>query len=782
MNAGACVRLASSADGQVVLNTMHLIDVGLGGLFAFAAVHYGLQWWFSRKEPVLLAFSAVCALYMAFALSMSSRHSVTTIAESQLVLDRSVTLAMLAHAAQIQLYAYLAKRRDRVFRALLTGVFFILAALNLWLPLRGTVVAMQTIAMPGGGTGLLPVRTAPGVLLPVMYFAGLMVVAYGFVAARTIWKRDRRGALLLVLGMLACCAAWAMAVLIDFANLRALYLGASPIAFLVLCMAFFLAREYSARAAREAVANRQFETAFEHAPIGKALFAANGQVLRVNRALCSFLGASADELCTRHLQDFTRPDDGAPGELDARLLAGEIPTYTVEKSIVRTNGELAWALLAVSLVPDEHGRPARILAQLQDVTELRAHRDRLEELVAMRTSELRDAKDVADRANATKSQFLAQMSHEIRTPLGVIMLYAQLLQRDRALGEPQRKKIDSIFKSVKHLTKVLTDVLEMSKIEAGHIELVEDRFDPWLTLADVQQMFALQSESNGIELTLEIAADLPHSLLGDAGKVKQILINLVSNAVKFTERGGIRIEASASALAADELTMKVVVADTGVGIARQDLDRLFQPFEQLRDGARAGGTGLGLAISLAHARLMRGDLTVESTLGSGTTFTATFRTKGLRQSTAVERSDAPLSVALPVSYCKVLIVDDQQSNREVLAELLSHPRFETRTVADGPGALAIHAEWYPDVVLMDLRMPEMDGFEAIRRMRDAGSKAAIGVLSASALVDDERQALAIGADFFLRKPYDERELFAWLARVLDAREPARPGRDSLARG
>jgi signal transduction histidine kinase/ActR/RegA family two-component response regulator len=438
--------------------------------------------------------------------------------------------------------------------------------------------------------------------------------------------------------------------------------------------------------------------------------------------------------------------------------------------------------LAVSLVPDEHGRPVRILVQLQDVTELRAHRDRLEELVAMRTRELREAKDEADRANAAKSQFLAQISHEIRTPLGVIMLYAQLLQRDRALGDPHRKKLDTILSSVRHLTKLLTDVLEMSKIEAGHATLVEDRFDPWLTLADVQEMFAIQSASKGIELTVAIAADLPHSLLGDAGKVKQILINLVSNALKFTRRGGIRIQASASALAEDEVALKVVVADTGIGIAEQDLQRLFHPFEQLRDGELAGGSGLGLAISLSHARLMGGDLTVESALGSGTTFTSTFRARRVRPEPAVEQQHTSVSVATATTYCKVLIVDDLQSNREVVAELLSHPRFETRTATDGPGALAIHAEWYPDIVLIDLRMPEMDGLEVIRRMRDAGSKAVIGVLSASALVDDEKQALAIGADFFMRKPYDERELFAWIARALAVRDRARYGRDSLASG
>ena len=761
---------------------MYSIDVGLGGLFAFAAVHYALQWWFSRKEKVLLAFSVVCALYTAFTLSMSSRHLVTTIAESQRVLDRSVTIAMLAHAAQVQLYAYLAKRRDHVFRALLCGACIIVAVLNLWVPLRGTVLALQAIPMPGGGTGLMPIRTGPGVLLALMYLAGLMVVTYGFVGARTIWKRDRWGALLFGLGVFVSLVAWVIAVLIDFVHLRAPYVGASPIAFLVLCMAFFLAREYSARAAREAAAKRQFETTFEHAPMGMALLGADGKVLRVNRALCSFLGASADELCSRRLQDFTRPDNGAPDELETRLLAGEIPTYTVEKCIARSTGELAWALLAVSLVPDEHGRPARILVQLQDVTELRAHRDRLEELVATRTRELRVAKDEADRANSAKSQFLAQMSHEIRTPLGVIMLYAQVLQRDRALGERQRTKIDTIFSSGQHLTKLLTDVLEMSKIEAGRGELLEDRFDPRLTLDDVQQMFAIQSASNGVELKVALATELPRSLLGDAGKVKQILINLVSNALKFTGHGEIQIKASASALVDDEVMVKLVVADTGIGIAAQDLERLFQPFEQLRDGAVAGGTGLGLAISLAYARLMGGDLTVESTLGSGTVFTCTFRARRGGSEPVSGLHDLPLAVETPATYCKVLIVDDLQSNREVLVELLSHPRFETRTAADGPSALAIHAEWYPDLVLMDLRMPEMDGVEAIRRMRDAGSNAAIGVLSASALADDEKRARAIGADFFMRKPYDERELFAWIARVLAVRDRAQPSLDSSLSG
>jgi CheY-like chemotaxis protein len=209
--------------------------------------------------------------------------------------------------------------------------------------------------------------------------------------------------------------------------------------------------------------------------------------------------------------------------------------------------------------------------------------------------------------------------------------------------------------------------------------------------------------------------------------------------------------------------------DSGIGIAAPDLERMFQPFEQLKAGAIAGGTGLGLAISRSHARLMRGDVTVESALGVGTTFKFTFLAQAGGLEPAADFSTAPLSIATASAQRKVLIVDDLEPNREILAELLSQSSFETRTAPDGPSALAIDADWSPDLVLMDLRMPDMDGFEAIRRLRAAGSKTAIGVLTASALADDEHQALAIGADFFMRKPYDERVLFDRIARVLAAR-------------
>jgi PAS domain S-box-containing protein len=754
------------------VTTLDLIDACLLGVFAITAIHYALQWWFSRHERVLLVFSVLCAVCTAFTWTMLSRRQATTIEDAQIALDRSMTLAMLVFGVLLQLYADLGKRGDRTFRALVLGMLAFLALCNQWVPLRGTIVELQPMTLPGGGTGLLPIRTPPGTLLLLLYVTTQMVNMYGLVVARTVWRSDRLGALLIVFGVATFLGGSVLAMLIDFAHVRAPYVGALPNAFFLLCMSLFLAREYSARAVREAAANRQFETVFEQAPIGMALLAPDGQVLRVNRALCRILGTTAEELCARRLQDLTHDREGGPHELDSRLVAGELGTHTVEKSLVRKDGERVWVLVAVSAVPDGYGRPSRFIGQMQDVTELRAHRDRLESLVATRTRELGDAKDESERANAAKSEFLANMSHEIRTPLGVIMLYAQLLQRDGALDGQQRKSIDVMLSNARHLRTILNNVLEVSKIEAGRAEVVEDRFDPCALLDEVDQMFTVQTASKGIALTIERSPELPRSLVADGGKVKQVVINLVANAVKFTEHGTIGVHATTNAHADDAILVKIVVADTGIGIAASDRERLFRPFEQLNAGSRAGGTGLGLAISLAHARLMGGDLTVESAPGIGTTFSFTFVAKRFGAEPAAETPDSPPFVAKGATRRKVLIVDDLEDNRNILVALLLPPSFETRTAADGPGALAIAASWSPDVVLMDLRMPDMDGFEAIRRMRAAGSEAAIGLLSASALADDEREAVAVGADFFVRKPYDERELFERIARALAARERA----------
>jgi PAS domain S-box-containing protein len=753
------------------MNVAYTIDATLMGIFAFATVHYTIQWWLSRRERILLVFAIQCALYSAFTWTMLSRRSATTVSDAQLALDRNVTLGLLVYVVLLHLYALLGNRRDRMFRLIASGVLVSLALLNQWVSLRGTVIELRSVQVPGIGMTLLPIRTPPGLPLALLYATVLVVQIYGIIVARTVWRRgDRAGAILIVLAAAIVEATGLLGILVDFAGLQAPHIGALPHAFFVVCMSVFLAREYSARAARELVANRYFETIFEHAPIGMALLAADGTVLRANHALCDILGSSTDELGSVRLQDLTHPHDNGLTHVISGLLAGTDKIHTSECSLRGEDANEAWVLLALSAVPDAHGHPSRVLAQVQDVTELRAHRDRLEELVTTRTQELREATNEARRANAAKSDFLAHVSHEIRTPLGVMMLYAQIVQRDPALGDAQRKRIENVVSNGKHLSTLLNDVLEMSRIEAGRAKLVEGTFDVSDTLDEIEGMFVVQTTRAGIELTLERAADLQRSLFGDGGKVKQILINLVGNAVKFTKRGTIRISASSRPHGSDELLVTIVVADSGIGIAPADLERVFQPFEQAPAGARAGGTGLGLAISLKYARLMGGDITAQSAPDVGTTVTFTFIAKRVVAPEATPPPEHSPAVRPVAKHCKVLIVDDLQQNRDVLAELLAHPPYETRIAADGPRALEIHGDWLPDLVLMDLRMPDMDGFEAIRRMRDAGSTAAIGVISASALPGDESAALAVGADFFMRKPYDERELFDQIAHVINRRD------------
>jgi len=632
------------------LGTLVTLNAALAGFFACAAIHYAVHWWLSRQERVFLVFWVQCALYAVFCLAISAFFRATTIADSQATLDRFVTLGLIIHVLLLHLYADLGGRRDRAFRALVTGGLVFLAILNLGVPLRGTVLELRTMPLPWGGTGLLPIRTPPGALLAVQYLFVLAIQVYGFFVAGGIWKRDRTGAVLVAIGGAAIMAGLTIAVLVDFVKVRAPYAGAVPHVINVLCLAFFLSREYAARGAQ-----------------------------------------------------------------------------------------------------------------------LRAHRERLEELVATRTRELSYAKDEAERANRAKTEFLAHISHEIRNPLHLILGYAQLLEREPTIDETQQKRVGIVRSSGEHLLRLMNDLLEMAKLEARRPELVEERFDPWAKLDEIERMFAGEAASKGIEIEIDCAPDLPRSMLGDRAKVKQILINLTSNALKFTERGLIRFEASARAIAdaADgSILAKIVVADTGSGIAADDTVRIFKPFEQLDAGKRAGGSGLGLAISLGHARLMGGDLTVESAPGIGSRFTFTFVAKKVGPA-------APLALRGPIAHVvagatrvKVLIVDDVAVNRDVLAELLSGPRFETRTAADGTGAISIHADWRPDLVLIDLRMPGIGGLEAIRRMRAAGSRAAIGALSASAVADDERQSLALGADFFLAKPYDDRELMDRIARFL----------------
>jgi PAS domain S-box-containing protein len=479
------------------------------------------------------------------------------------------------------------------------------------------------------------------------------------------------------------------------------------------------------------------------------------------------------------------PEDVARARADVEAALRGDHEYRSDFRVRRADGAIRIIRGMAQTIRGADGRPVRMVGVNRDVTdlisaerereqlvnELRTHQEHLEALVASRTTELRAAKEAAESASRAKSAFLANMSHEIRTPMNAILGYAQLLERDQDLGDAQKQKIDIIHSSGNHLLTLINDILEMSKIEAGRATQAVEPFDLHALLHDVQWMFQELTEHKGLELTFEQDPHLARTLSGDAGRVRQVLINLLSNAVKFTDSGRIAVRTSSHSVAEDRHVVAIAVDDTGPGIEPRDHTRIFDAFDQADSSVRIGGTGLGLTISRSFARLMQGDLVVESTPGKGSVFTFTFEAADAAIDTVPGRVAHPIPTGIEPHQPapKVLIVDDVQTNRDLLDELLSRLGFSTRTAASAEEAIVVHDEWQPDLVLMDLRMPGMGGLEGVRQLRQRGSKAAVISVTASGMADTEGEARAAGVDAFVRKPYREGELLAAIGERLGVR-------------
>jgi signal transduction histidine kinase/CheY-like chemotaxis protein/ligand-binding sensor domain-containing protein len=399
---------------------------------------------------------------------------------------------------------------------------------------------------------------------------------------------------------------------------------------------------------------------------------------------------------------------------------------------------------------------------------LRRHAAMLEATVHARTAELaqtveqlRESEQRAQAASQAKSAFLANMSHELRTPLNGILGFAQLLARKKNRDADDQQGLAVIMSSGEHLLNLINDVLSLSKIEAGRITLETNRFDIRTIVSDVENVLRLQAEKKHLRLTIDVdETHLPKAVTGDGLRLRQILLNLLGNAVKFTESGSVSLRARWR-----DGRARFEIEDTGPGISAEDQQKLFQPFVQSESGQRSKeGTGLGLALSRDIARLMDGDITVESKPGVGSRFVVDVRLPEAAAETIQRDERIVAGLAKGHESARILVVDDTALNREVLVRLLAQAGFETREAANGTEALAAWREWKPQLIWIDKRMPDMDGLEVTRRIRREeaarGEHTPILALSASALEHERGEILAAGCDDFVAKPFHESTIFA----------------------
>jgi PAS domain S-box-containing protein len=439
---------------------------------------------------------------------------------------------------------------------------------------------------------------------------------------------------------------------------------------------------------------------------------------------------------------------------------------SVEFRIREQTGHLHWIKFKSFAVKDISSRVHRIVGVAEDVTENKNAQ-----------FALRKAKEEADAANKAKSEFLANMSHEIRTPLGAIMGFAELVGDTQSSDEERLSAVQAILRNGRQLAKIIDEILDLSKVEAGRLELDEEIIEPLSFIEDVTTLLSLQAREKAVALSLEPKGVLPATIRTDGTKLRQILINIIGNAIKFTSRGSVSIAVSAD-LDSEKSTLNIVVTDTGLGLDRAQQSRLFQPFVQADSSTRRrfGGTGLGLVLSRRLAQLLGGDLRLLwSTPDVGSCFEISLdigpahklkledSLKGQRRTNA-ESHSATLSVRLDGK--KILVVDDAPDNRLIVQRFLAHAGAKVDLTDNGMSGAQMALENNYDLIVMDIQMPEFDGYQTIAYLREKGFARPVVALSAHAMREDKERSLASGFNEHLSKPVNRQELLSRIAYLV----------------
>ncbi len=505
-----------------------------------------------------------------------------------------------------------------------------------------------------------------------------------------------------------------------------------------------------------------FRRVFEEGPLGIALLDREGGLVRINPQLCQMLEYSHEELTQLTFHDLTHQADLERTILGVRqLFAGEIPRLQVEKRCRCKTGRILWVSVTGTLLRSHDGVPRWMLAMIEDITERRA----VEE-------ELRVARERAEAASAAKSAFLAQVSHEIRTPMNGLLGMLALLSA-AGLTPEQQQLLDTAQKAGDGLLRIINDILDLTRYHHGKLVIQTAPCSLSQLVAELQAFYRPQTEQKGLTFTVTLDPLVPPWVLADSGRLRQVLMNLLSNAFRFTSHGSVTLEVRCRNTA--PLAVEFSVADTGAGIPKHALDSVFDAFSELsaETSRTIGGTGLGLAIVKQLVTLMGGVVQVQSVLGEGTRFWFTLPLEAALPPAPV--ASPPLTPGKPLLGRRMLLVEDNVINQKVGQALLTGMGVEVDIAASGLDAVHRWEQQHYDLVFMDCSMPVMDGFEAARRIRALGGRGAqvpIIALTALAFDEDRQRCLDAGMSDFLSKPVDR----ASLLQVIQQWLPPAPNR------
>jgi PAS domain S-box-containing protein len=456
--------------------------------------------------------------------------------------------------------------------------------------------------------------------------------------------------------------------------------------------------------------------------------------------------------------------------------------YFHEYRLRRSDGVYRWILGQLRLIRDAAGKPVEILGYLIDISDRK-----------QAELELEQAKEAAETANRAKSMFLSNMSHELRTPLNAILGFTQLMSYDPVLTPELQQDLAIVNRSGEHLLELINDILDLSKIESGEMTLYLSDFALKKMLNSIEEMLQFKAKSKGLKLIVERDPNLPQFVHTDEKKLYQVLVNLLGNAIKFTNRGSVTLRVRSEQSDQTSCRLCFEVEDTGVGIDPTEVDSLFKAFVQAEAGNKLNqGTGLGLAISQRFVQLMGSQIQVQSTLNRGSIFYFELEVK-LPQAVCLA-SELPkqrvIGIAAGQPTYRILVVEDLEENRRLLVKLLTSVGFEVREATQGVEALEMWESWSPNLIWMDLRMPIMDGYTATKRIREhpQGQETVIIALTASVFEEDREKVLMAGCDEFMSKPFQERLVFDKLAQYLGVqyiytvvgKEPQKLGVDTLS--